>query len=141
MFAYIWPIALAVLSNMVYHICAKSVPSTINPLASVTITYAVATVASLILFLTLNKGDSLFKEYSQLNWAPFVLGIAIIGLEVGFLYAYKNGWSVNSAAIVQAAFLAVGLLFIGYFLFREPITANKAIGMIVCLAGLYIINK
>ena len=30
MFSYIWPIALVVLSNVVYQICAKSVPEGMN---------------------------------------------------------------------------------------------------------------
>ena len=46
MFNYIWPIGLAVLSNVVYQICAKSVPSEMNPFASLTITYAVAAIFS-----------------------------------------------------------------------------------------------
>ena len=31
MFSYIWPVALAILSNIIYHICAKSTPETIHP--------------------------------------------------------------------------------------------------------------
>ena len=32
MFSYVWPIALVVLSNTVYQICAKSVPERMNGL-------------------------------------------------------------------------------------------------------------
>ena len=51
---YIWPIALVVLANTVYQVCAKSVPDAMNPLASLTITYAVGAVFSLALYLLLN---------------------------------------------------------------------------------------
>lgn len=37
MISYIWSIVLIILSNVVYQICAKSVPEGINPLASLTI--------------------------------------------------------------------------------------------------------
>lgn len=40
MFSYIWPIGLVVLSNVIYHVCAKSTPETMHPLASLTVTYA-----------------------------------------------------------------------------------------------------
>ncbi len=50
MFSYIWPIALIVLSNTVYQICAKSVPEGMDPMASLTVTYLVAALASGILF-------------------------------------------------------------------------------------------
>lgn len=140
MFNYIWPLALAVLSNVVYHICAKSVPDKINPLASLTVTYAVGMVVSLILYFALNRGAKLVDEYRKLNWAPFVLGIVIVGLEVGFIYAYKAGWPVSIASIVQACALAVILIFVGAMLFKETITWNKIVGMVVCLAGLGLIN-
>lgn len=140
MISYIWPIALVVFSNIIYHICAKSTPDKINPFASLTITYLVGAAASAIMYFVLNKGGNLIKEYSHLNWAPFALGLAIVGLEVGFIYAYKAGWQVSTASIVQSSFLAVALLFVGFLLYKEGLSAKKIIGMIVCLIGLAIIN-
>ena len=43
-------------------------------------------------------------------------------------------------SIVQSAFLAIVLIFIGYFLYREAITWNKLIGVAICLIGLAFIN-
>ena len=140
MFAYIWPIALVILSNVVYQICAKSVPQTMNPFASLTITYLVGAAGSGILFLVLGKGANLFKEYAKVNWAPFVLGLVIVGLEVGWIYAYMAGWQVSTGFIVQSAFLAVALLVVGILLYKEPMTWNKIVGVIICLVGLVFIN-
>lgn len=140
MFSYIWPLGLVVLSNVFYQICAKSVPGEMNPLASLTITYAVGTIASLVMYLALNRGGNLVQEYQKTNWAPFVLGLVVVGLEVGFIYAYKAGWPVSVAQIVQAAVLAVILIFVGYMLYKEAITWNKIVGILVCLAGLSLIN-
>ncbi len=137
---YIWPLALVVLSNVLYQICAKSVPEGMNPLASLTITYVVGAVVSLILYFVLGRGGSLVSEWQKTNWAPFVLGLCIVGLEVGFIYAYKAGWPVSTAQIVQAAFLAVILIFVGFFLYKEQLTWNKIVGVLVCLAGLTLIN-
>lgn len=140
MFSYIWPLALVVLSNVLYQICAKSVPNGMHPLASLTVTYTVSAVVSLVLFFVLNRGGNLFKEYAKLNWAPLVFGVVLVGLEVGFIYAYKAGWAVSTAQIVQSAILAVALLFVGFFLYREPLHWNKIVGVAICLAGLFVIN-
>lgn len=140
MFAYLWPLGLAVLSNVVYQICAKSVPEGMNPLASLTVTYAIGAVVSLALYYALDKNADIAREYKQLNWAPFVLGLVVVGLEVGFIYAYKAGWPVSTAQIVQAAVLAVLLIFVGYGLYKEEITWNKIAGIVICLAGLTLIN-
>ena len=53
MLSYIWPIALVVLSNTVYQICSKSIPGSINPFASLTVTYMVAAVCAAILYAVL----------------------------------------------------------------------------------------
>ena len=140
MFSYIWPMALLVLSNTVYQICAKSVPDGADPMAVLTVTYAVGAVASAALYFALNRGGDLVREYGKLNWAPFVLGIVIVGLEAGWIFAYKAGWQVSVGFIVQSAFLAVTLLVVGFFLYHEALTWNKLLGVAVCLAGLIIIN-
>ena len=140
MFNYLWPIVLVIISNVVYQICAKSVPKEMNPFASLTITYIVGAVASAILYFVLGKNGNLVKEYSKLNWAPFMLGIVIVGLETGWIYAYKAGWQVSTGFIVQSAVLAVMLLVVGYFLYHEAFTWNKVVGVVICLIGLVFIN-
>ena len=137
---YVWPIAVVVLSNVFYQICAKPVPEGMNPLASLTVTYVIGAAASFILYYALNKNANIIHEIGKVNWASFVLGIVIVGLEVGYIYAYKAGWPVSTAQIVQAAVLAVILIFVGYLLYQEVITWNKVVGIIVCLAGLVLIN-
>ena len=79
MFSYIWPIALVVLSNVVYQLCTKSAPEDLNPLASLTVTYLVGAAVSAVMFYALG-GKSLVQEYYRLNWVPFVLGISLVGL-------------------------------------------------------------
>ena len=140
MLSYIWPLALVVLSNTLYQICAKSVPDGMNPLASLTVTYLIGAAVSCVLYYLLNRDANLFREIRLTNWAPIVLGIVIVGLEVGFIYAFRAGWQISMAQIVSSAVLAVILIFVGYLLYHEAITWNKIVGIIVCLAGLVLIN-
>ncbi len=140
MISYVWPIALVVFSNTLYQICAKEVPAGMNAFASLTVTYLVGAVASGLLFLVTGNGANLLQEYGRLNWAPFVLGLVILGLEAGWIYAYKAGWPVSTAFIVQSAILAGFLLAVGYVLYREPLAWNKVAGVVICLIGLYVIN-
>ena len=140
MLSYIWPIALVVLSNTLYQVCAKSVPEGMNPLASLTVTYLVGAVVSCAMYFILNRNANLLREIRLTNWAPIVLGIVIVGLEVGFIYAFRAGWQISMAQIVSSAVLAVILIFVGYLLYHEAITWNKIIGIIICLAGLVLIN-
>ena len=111
-----------------------------NPLASLTITYLVAAAVSGILYFSLAKDPNLIHEYSKTNWVPFAFGFVLVGLEVGFIYAYKAGWQVSVASIVQNSFLAVALIVVGYLVYQEALTWNKIVGIIICLAGLGVIN-
>ena len=69
------------------------------------------------------------------------MGIAVVGLEAGFLYMYKAGWNVSTGQIISSAILAVVLIFVGYLFYHEAITFQKIIGIAICMVGLYFINK
>lgn len=140
MFHYAWPMVLIVISNTLYQICAKSVPDKMNPFASLTLTYATATAFSAIMYFVLNRNGNLLHEYVKTNYVPFLFGIVLVALEVGWMYAYKAGWPVSTASIVQDAFLAVALIFVGWLLYREALTWNKVVGTVICLVGLAFIN-
>ena len=94
--AYFWPLILVVASNSVYHICAKSLPESVDPLASLTVTYLIGSIFSGILYFVTNRGGAnLLHEYSQMNWAPYLLGLAVVGLEAGSMHAYRAGRSAR----------------------------------------------
>ena len=138
--SYIWPMALVVFSNIIYQICAKSVPEDMNPFASLTVTYLVAAAACGLLYFISGPRGGLLREYGKLNWAPLVLGIVIIGLEAGWIYAYQAGWQVSTGFIVQSAFLASALLLVGFFLYHETLTWSKLAGVAFCMVGLIFLN-
>ena len=138
--SYFWPMALIVGSNIIYQICAKAVPKEINPFATLIVTYLTGAAVCAILYFILGSGGNLLKEFGKLNWASFVLGIVIVGLEAGWIFAYKAGWQVSTGFIVQSAFLATALLLVGFFLYQESLSWNKLLGVTICMVGLIFIN-
>ena len=141
MIDYIWPIALVIACNTLYQICSKGVAAEVHPLASVAMTYIVGAAAAAAMYFVLTKGGNILKEFAQLNWASYALGIVVIGLEVGFIFAYRAGWPVSTASTVQGAGLAICVLIVGALLYREPVSASKLIGVALCLGGLFFINR
>lgn len=141
MYDMLWPVLLIVASNTLYQICAKGVPAEIHPLASVSVTYVVGAVLSIALYFMLGKSPNLTREYTHVNWAPLVLGIAIVGLELGNIYSYKAGWTISTLSIVQGGILAVVLVFVGALVYHEQITVTKLLGIACSLMGLYLINR
>ena len=137
----LWPIVLAVFSDIFYQICAKSTPNTLNPFASLTITYLVGSAVSAGIFFLTSNGQSILTECKGINWTAFVLGFAIVGLEAGSIYMYKAGWNINTGYIVKSIILGIALIAVGYLLYKESFSVTKAAGIAVCLFGLYLINK
>lgn len=140
MFSYVWPITLAVLSNVVYQICTKGVPENVSPFASLAITYLVGAAVSVGMYYALEPKHHLFGELAKANWSSYVLGFVIVGLEVGYIFAYKAGWQVSTASIVQSSFLAIALIAVGALLYHEEMTWNKLVGIGICMIGLVFIN-
>ena len=140
MWNMLWPLLLIVGSNCFYHICAKSVPEKANAFGALTVTYLVGAAIAASVFLTSVKPANALTELGRLNWASFALGLAIVGLEAGNIFLYRAGWKVSAGSLSCNICLAVVLLFIGYFLFHEQISARQLIGVAVCAAGLYLIT-
>lgn len=70
---------VVVLSNVVYQICAKSVPKDMDTMASMTITYLVGAGCSAVLFFAMNKNADLLREYGKMNWDPSSLAFLSSG--------------------------------------------------------------
>ena len=141
MWNMLWPLLLIVTSNTFYHICAKSVPEKAHAFGALTVTYLIGAAVSAAVFLTSVKPANALTELHKLNWAPFVLGLAIVGLEAGNVFLYRAGWKISAGSVVGIISLAIVLLFVGYFLFHEQISVRQLVGVAVCAAGLFLITK
>lgn len=140
MFNYMWPLLIIIGSNVFYHIAAKSTPSDMNPLIAVLINYVVGAILTLILFFCTARDTSLGVELSKANWAPYVLGCSIIGLEIGSVYMYRVGWDISIGSTVANIAFAVVILIVGVLFYKEVISLKQIIGIGFCLAGLLLIN-
>lgn len=140
MWSMIYPIMIIVLSNIIYNICAKSTPKEVNSFAALSITYGVAAVVSFIMFFATSKSKNILTEFAKTNWSSFVLGIVIVGLELGYILAYRNGWKMNTVSVTANITLAVILILVAFIFYKESITAKQIIGIFVCAGGLLLIS-
>ena len=143
MFYYL-SIAIVVFSNVFYHLASKKVPSELNPFFFVMASYVVGFILALVAFVLTIKNDSVaaaFVEQSRmLNWAPFVLGIAVIGLEVGNVMMYRAGWDISKGALVSNMLLAFALVAVGVLVFKDEFSVKHVLGLLSCLLGLYLLG-
>lgn len=135
-----YPILIIVASNVLYNICTKSTPTEVNSFASLFITYGVAAVFCFAAFLLTSKNKSLLPELAKANWSSFVLGVVIVGLELGYILAYRNGWKMNTVSVTANISLAVILIFVALIFYKESITLKQIAGIGLCAGGLVLIS-
>ena len=140
MWSMLYPMIIIVVSNILYNICTKSTPAAVNPFAALSITYLIAAAVSFATFFIGSKGKNILAEFGKTNWTTFVLGVVIIGLELGYILAYRNGWAMKTASVTANITLAVALIFVALIFYKEKITAKQIAGIILCGGGLVLIN-
>ena len=141
MWNMLWPVLVVVGANTIYNISTKSTPANVNAFASLAMTYVMAALSSVVLFFLTSDSKNLLAELAKTNSTAYALGIAIIGLEFGYICIYRAGWKIGVASLVANISLACVLLVVGYFFYNEVITLKQLIGMGVCAIGLMLIVK
>ena len=92
--------------------------------------------------LVLSPGDFAWREeLRQLNWTAIALAFAIIGLDLGFILLYRTGFEVSLGALVTQTAAAMLLVGIGVLVFRERLSLANGVGIVLCLAGLWLVNR
>lgn len=140
MFLFYFSITLAICSSALYHFAAKSTPSNVNFTVSLLVTYAVAFVVTLFGFIFFPATDGVAVELRKLNWASIGLAIAVVGIEFGFLLVYRSGWNLGIAAVVTNVIASLILVPVAILIFKDKISWINVAGILVCLAGLVMLN-
>lgn len=133
-------LVITVVSNILYHVTQKSIDVNVNPMVSIIVTYIVALIASLIIYPFYPSNIGFSTSLGSLNWASYALGITIVGVELGYLLAYRSGWHLNLTAITTTILVTLLLVPIGLIVFNEKLTAQKFLGVILGVISLYLIN-
>jgi drug/metabolite transporter (DMT)-like permease len=137
---YLFTILLAIVGTLLYHVFQKITPADVHPMIAFIVTYATSTFLSILLIPLFPMTTSFAEMIKKVNWVSIALGIAIVGVEVGYLLAYRAGWQISLGAIVSNVAVAVILIPVGLLLFREKISTVNYVGIVICMLGLVMTN-
>lgn len=135
---YFFSMFIAACGAIVYHLSMKNVPATANVFFTLFVAYLAAACMSSVGIFLFEEGD---KSFSSLSPACIGIAFGIVGIEVGFLLAYRSGWFIGNAALIANVLCTLILLPVGIWLYAEKLTFPKFIGAILCLIGLFLMNK
>lgn len=129
--------ALTIVALATYQSFIKAIPQGVSPVFALTTFYVTALCCSLV---ALKFAPIDIPKYSQdqVSWAAVGAGVAIVGIELGYLMMYRAGWHLAAAPLFVVGGAALLLTPIAIMVFRQPMNAKFVVGMALCLSGLYL---
>ncbi len=143
MSTYLASLGLMVSCNVIYSLAQKFLPKDVNPFMALVVVYMVAGFFSLILafmFKVVNVQE-ISSTFGKLNWAVLLLGLAIVGIELGYLLAFRAGWKISAASLVTNVAASLLLVPVGLMLLKEHIKLPNLIGLALCVIGLVLTSS
>ena len=116
-------------------------PAALHPIVALIVTYVCASVISIAAFLVFVPKTNLFEAVKTANWSSYLLGFAVVVLELGYLLTYRMWWNISAAGLISNTLVAMLLIPIGILLYKETVTLTAMSGVVLCILGLILITK
>lgn len=139
-----FPVILVVFSGLGYHLCQKLTSTSLNPFVALIVTYLFASIISIIayfIFVPNTNLGTLVTSVKGANISSILLGVTVVGLELGYLLAYRMGWNISFASLLANTSVALLLIPIGLIVFKEKISITTLTGVVLCVVELILISK
>lgn len=131
---FVGSIVLVAVSLVAYQLAQRSISSGSSAWLPLLVAYAVgALVCGAAVAIT---SRSFGAEIRSLSLGSVVLGLAVVGIEFGYLQAHRAGWSLAVVGLVGSAAGAIALAAIGWLVLDETLSVRQVAGIGLCLAGL-----
>jgi drug/metabolite transporter (DMT)-like permease len=133
------PILLIVVSSVAYQFAQRAVSSSANAFSVFVLVYLLGTLFCVVLASLWGRPVAVTDLQLLKTWPTWILGAAVVGIEVGYLWAYRTGWPVGTAVGVTYT-LTIGVLAVAGVLFlSEEISLRRVAGLAFSLAGLWLL--
>jgi multidrug transporter EmrE-like cation transporter len=131
---------LAVGGGVAYHISAKSIPKDLSPTLILVVAYATALSISAVAHVSLPFETGPTAPSRLLHPGVLGLGLGAAMIELGYVLTYRAAWPVSSASVVVNGMVAVLLVAVGFVGFGERLSPARAIGLLLCLGGVWLLR-
>lgn len=133
------PLVFIIGGGVLYHVAQKATPATVSPFLSLAISFGLASLICLGLFAA-REGFSA-EQFHRVSWTSIGLALSVVLIESGYLIGYRKGLALNITSFVCNNVIALVLLVVGTFLYRESFTFRTGSGMVLCVAGLLLLLR
>jgi len=139
MTAKLLTIGLVIASLVAYQLAQRTMPAGTNPFTIVAIAYFLGMIACVILAPRVGKPIGLDDVVLLKQWPIWVLAGSVVGIEIGYLLAYRAGWPLTITTGVTYTSTMVLLGLIGATFFAESISLRSAAGLVLATGGVWLL--
>jgi drug/metabolite transporter (DMT)-like permease len=133
--AFTYSIALVIASQVAYQLAVKAIPRESHPLGILIVVYGLAMIGCIVLS-TIGGRPLAFADFRRLlSWPTCLLALAVVGIEIGYLLAYRSGWKLGVTFAVTSVTTVGALAVLGVVWFGEPLDGKRFLGLLLALAG------
>ncbi|MEZ4752518.1 MAG: hypothetical protein R3B54_18365 [Bdellovibrionota bacterium] len=137
------PIAVIASAAALYHASSKNLGGALgaNPWAVLAFTYLLSALVSFALFWLWPGGGSIKPaELRTVFPAALLLGLACVGIEGGYLLAYRFGWDITQLFSITSVVNTMAIFVVGLVLFKEHLTPTAIVGLSFVIAGIGLVH-
>lgn len=73
------------------------------------------------------------------HWPIWALAASVVGIEIGYLLAYRAGWPLGTTTGITYTSTMVLLTVIGAAWFSEAMTMRRVAGIVLAIGGLWLL--
>lgn len=134
-------LGLATAGQIVYQLGQRSVPQDAPPLLVLTVAYLAAAALCIALQWPMGALSGGLNIRSALGWPTWVIGISIVAIEIGYLTAYRSGWTIGTAFTIASTLTVFALAVVGRFALGESLSPRQMLGLAFSCIALWLLSS
>lgn len=131
-------VSMIISGGVLYHLCQKATPATLDPFLSLFISFGLASITCLCIAVSRHGVST--EQFHRLSWAAVLLALSLVMIESGYLIGYRAGLKLNVTSFACNTMISLVLLAVGTVVYRESFSLKSASGFVLCVIGLLLLR-
>jgi multidrug transporter EmrE-like cation transporter len=138
--AMVVTLGLVIIGQIFYQVGQKAVPVNAPPFAVLAIVYFAAGLLCVGLAWPFGTFGSTVSWRAALAWPTWLIAAAIVAIEVGYLTAYRAGWTLGTAFATASTVTIVTLALIGWLAHGHALSGKQLLGLMCSCLGVWLLS-
>jgi drug/metabolite transporter (DMT)-like permease len=133
-------LGLCIVGQILYQIGQRAVPHDASPFLVLMVAYFAAGALCLVMAWPFGVYTGGVNLRSSLGWPTWLIAIAIVAIEIGYLTAYRSGWTIGTAFVTASTVTVLALSLIGWMALGNSISVRQLAGLACSCIGVWLLS-